>query len=148
ARYARLIDINCLQERLGPLVEILRCVRSMRYIGPAMTRIVAGIDSELLCQLGNDLLEDIELRAQRMEQHQVRAAAGLQVSHLNATDICVLDGDAGTPGSSGRSCWAAAQRFDYVRNEHRSNEARQRDHGDRVGLHVNLLETTLRRSTK
>jgi hypothetical protein len=86
----------------------------MRDIGPAVTRIVAGIDSELLCQLGNDFLEDIELRAQCMEQHEVGAAPRLQISQLYATDIRVVDGDARIPQSAGGSCRAAAERFDYV----------------------------------
>jgi hypothetical protein len=49
-----------------------------------MARKVQGIDGEVLGKLGDDLLEEIELRPQCMQKNESRIFAGLNVAELVA----------------------------------------------------------------
>src|SRR2546421_8829880 len=49
-------------------------------VRPAVSRVIEGIDRESLGKLRNEFLENIELRAQRVQQYQRRSIAGLHIT--------------------------------------------------------------------
>jgi hypothetical protein len=63
----RLPDIDLVEVRRRPLVEILGRVGGVRNVRPAVPGIVKSVDRELLLELRNDFLEHVELGSERMQ---------------------------------------------------------------------------------
>ena len=76
--------IELLEKAFDGLGEEGRIIARLWDIGIAMARKVQGIDGEVLGKLGDDLLEEIELRPQRMQKNESRIFAGLNVAELVA----------------------------------------------------------------
>src|SRR5262249_18867566 len=70
-------DIELVEIRRCPLIEILRRVCGVRDIRPAVPGIVKGMDGEVLFESRNDFLEYVELGSESVQEHEVRAHPGL-----------------------------------------------------------------------
>ena len=136
ADHGCLVEAERIEERGSPLVEILRRVIAGRNIGPAVTGVVVGVDREMPGQLGDDLLEDIELRAQRVQQHDVGSRAGLDVPHLDTAHFRSLDRYARVPRQLVGTSRARAQRLHDIGDEHQRNQANDCNYRDRADMHV------------
>src|SRR6516162_412107 len=74
-------------------------------VGIAVSRIVQSIDGEVLRKLRHDLFEQIELRPERVEQHEDRTCSGLDVAELVAVDLNIMDRNFRRPTQRRWSFW-------------------------------------------
>ena len=89
-----------LEKALDRLNEIVRIVFRGRYVGIAVAGIIDRIHGETLRQIGDDLLEEVELRPQRVQKNQRRAFARFDVAKADAVDTDILDLDVRRPGEA------------------------------------------------
>jgi hypothetical protein len=93
----RLPNIDLVEVRRGPLVEILGRVCGFRNVRPAVPGIVKGMDREVFRELRNDFLEHVELGSERMQENEVRTHPGLDATDSYATEVYIFDGNPGGP---------------------------------------------------
>src|SRR5262249_4528657 len=89
-------------------------VLRLRDVRITVTGVIEGVDGEKLRQIRHDLFEKVELRAQRMEQDEVRPHASLDVADLDVLNVGVLDGNGGGPTQRLRRLRGRAERFNDV----------------------------------
>jgi len=91
------LDVQLVQDSRHGRDEELRRVIRARRVRVAMPRVVQGVDPEARGQLRNDLLEHVELRAQRVQQHEGRSGPRDQVADPHAIHGNVADRDVRPP---------------------------------------------------
>ena len=84
-----------------------------------MPRIIEGIDREVPGKLGDDLLENIQLRPQGMKQHQRRAFAIGDVTKSVAVNFNMFDGNVRRPGQLLGRNRLGTQRLHHMGNQNR-----------------------------
>src|SRR5262245_66282702 len=89
-RYAdncRLSDIDPVEVRRRPLVEILGRVCGFWNVRPAVPGIVEGMDRETLLELRNDFLEYVERGSERLQEYEVRSQLSCDAADCNAYEV-------------------------------------------------------------
>jgi hypothetical protein len=115
-------DIELVEVRRRPLVEILGRVCGVRNVRPAVSGIVKSVDRKLLLELRNDFLEHVELGSERMQENEVRAHPSLNAADSYATEIHIFAGNPGSPDQSFGPLRGRPQRFDDVGEDDQPNE--------------------------
>src|SRR5262245_43016886 len=124
-RYAdncRLSDIDPVEVRRRPLVEILGRVCGFGNVRPAVPGIVEGMDRETLLELRNDFLEYVELGSERMQENEVRAHPSSDAADSHAVEIHILDRNPGGPDQCFGPLRGRPQGFDDVGEYDHRNE--------------------------
>src|SRR5262245_17394071 len=110
----RLPNIDLVEVRRRPLVEILGRVRGFWNIRPPVPGIVKGMDREVLLELGNDFLEYVELGSERMQEKEVWAHPSPDAADSYAAEIHIFDGNPGGPDQCCGPLRGRPQGFDDV----------------------------------
>src|SRR5262249_29997335 len=103
-------------------------VLRLRDVRITVTGVIEGVDGEKLRQIRHDLFEKVELRAQRMEQDEVRPHASLDVADLDVLNVGVLDGNGGGPSQRFGGVWGGGGGVNGVLGEPQNKQReRQKD---------------------
>jgi hypothetical protein len=138
----RLPNIDLVEVRRGPLVEILGRVCGFRNVRPAVPGIVKGMDREVFRELRNDFLEHVELGSERMQENEVRTHPGLDATDSYATEVYIFDGNPGGPDQCFGPLRGRPQGFDDVGEYDQHNEECQDGNQYPGHVHGAILQLT------
>src|ERR1700752_3659457 len=99
-RYAcqrQVVQIELVQKAFHGRGEESGVVASLGNVRIAVARVVQGIDGEMLGELRYHVLEQIQLRSERVEKDESRTLTGLDIAELVSADLHSLDRDIGRP---------------------------------------------------
>ena len=74
--------VEFVEKRFNCFGEEGRVIASLRYVGVAVARMVQGIDGKVVGKLGDNLLEQIELRSERVEKNEDGTFARFDVAEF------------------------------------------------------------------
>ncbi len=105
-------EIEPLEKALDRLGEEGGVVTLLGNVRVAVPGIVQGIDRKMLRELRHDFLEQVELGAERVQEHERGSAASFDVAQPVAANLHGVDRDVGIPGELCRRLRYRPQRLD------------------------------------
>ena len=124
-------QIEPVEKAFDSLREEGRVVAGLGNVRIAVPRIIQRVDGKVPGELRYDFFEQVQLRSQRMQKHEVWTFAGLEVAERIAANIDVLDGKVRSPAQSLRLSRRRPQRLHDKREQPHADADADKDQKSR-----------------